>query len=91
MAQLGTVGCACPTRHQTESLPSRRLPGRYGSNAISFPNECSGTRDHHLAFSEAIPDFCLSGREQAHGDPTRFNPVVANHLHDGAGGSVEDG
>ena len=74
----GTAVCACPTRHQTGSLPSRWLPGCYRSNAISFPNECPGTRDHHLAFSEAIPNLCLSSGEQANGDTSRFNPIIAN-------------
>ena len=71
-------------------MPGRRLPGRYGSNAISFPNECSGTRNHHLAFSEAIPNLCLSSGEEANGDTSRFNPIIANHLNDGAAGPVQN-
>jgi hypothetical protein len=90
VAQLGTVVCAWPARHQTGSLPSGRLPGRYRSNAISFPNECPGTRDHHLAFSEAIPNLCLSCGEQANGDTSCFNPIIANHLNDGATGPVQN-
>jgi hypothetical protein len=72
------------------SLPGRRLPGCYRSNAISFPNEGSGARDHHLAFSEAIANLCLSSGEQANGDTSRFNPIIANHLNDGATGPVQN-
>jgi hypothetical protein len=90
LAQLRAVIRACPARRQAGSLPSRWLPARYGSNTIALPNECSGTRDHHLAFSEAIPNLCLSSGEQAHGDPSRFNPVVTDHLNDGAAGSVQN-
>jgi hypothetical protein len=71
-------------------LPSRWLPGRYRSNAISFPDECPGTRDHHLAFSEAIPNLCLSSGEQANGDASRFNPIIANDLNDSATGPVQN-
>jgi hypothetical protein len=90
VALLGTVVFACPARHQNGSLPSRWFPGRYRSNAISFPNEGPGTRDDHLAFSEAIPNLCLSSGEQANGDTSRFNPIIANHLNDGATGPVQN-
>jgi hypothetical protein len=88
VAQLGTVVCECPARDQTGSLPSRWLAGRYRSDAISFPNEGPGTRDHHLAFGKAIPNLRLSSGEQANGDTSRFNSIIANHLNDGATGPV---
>ena len=71
-------------------IAEQMAPGGHRSNTIALAHDARHARPPSR-LAEAIPDFCLFGREQAHGDPTRFNPVVANHLHDGAGGSVEDG
>jgi hypothetical protein len=72
-------------------LPSGGLPRGHGSDTIAFANERPGTRDHHLAFGEAFANLGLSGGEQTNADPPGLNPVITDHLNDGAARSVQNG
>jgi CRP-like cAMP-binding protein len=80
---------ACAAAADQRSLPDRRLG--HGSNSISFTHECSGACNHHFAFRQALPDLRLAAGEEADADLAGFDAIVANHLNDGAGGSVEHG
>ena len=51
------------------SLPSQKVGGGHGSNAVAVRKECSGTRNHRLPFGQAFTNLGLTLSNQADDGP----------------------